>query len=130
LENALSSTNECSRRPKFRGAVVALTLLSGAIMSSAVSLIDAPSSAATPPFPCKQSPDGKSCTQGDDGAGGGSSISMQFQLDSSMYSIDYYVRIDGKDTTNAQATALQNALGYPVCYRKLDNKKVVECVDL
>jgi hypothetical protein len=54
-----------------RGALVALSLLSGALVSSAVGVIDAPAASAHQPIPCLQTPDGKACTQGADGTGGG-----------------------------------------------------------
>lgn len=54
-----------------RRGLVAVTLLSGALTSSAVGVINPPAASAHQPVPCLQTPDGKACTQGADGTGGG-----------------------------------------------------------
>ncbi|HEV7191766.1 MAG TPA: hypothetical protein VGN35_01070 [Jatrophihabitantaceae bacterium] len=118
------------RRSKLSRATIALALLTGSLASGAVTIVDAPASSANPPIPCKQSPDGKSCTQGDDGTGGGAPpwVADDFYLLAQVGQWDYYARVDGAATTHLQGAYLADNLAYTYCSVPNRSTKLLACI--
>ncbi|HEV7193643.1 MAG TPA: hypothetical protein VGN35_10595 [Jatrophihabitantaceae bacterium] len=99
--------------PRVRGGLLALALSTAAFGALTAGATGA--HARTPPFHCKQSPQGQDCTNGGDGTGGSWSPPASYIFLASSGTWDEYQRSDNLDATNMDASTVQSAAGYTHC---------------
>jgi hypothetical protein len=109
----MSKQSPSGVRPRARGALVILALSTA--MFGAVTAASTGAHAQVPPFHCKQSPDGQSCTQGGGGGAGGWSPPDSYLWTGVVLGMNTYERSDGEPVTDMDVLTVQAATGNPHC---------------